>query len=118
MSQGISLAVVGATGAVGQEMLKVLQERQFKIKELLCLADRSEAGTIIEYGGEKITVQAVSADAFKKADLALFAVGTDISRELAPWAVENHCVVVDNSYAFRLEEGVPLVVPEVNPDDI
>ncbi len=118
MSQGISLAVVGATGAVGQEMLKVLQERHFKIKELLCLADPSEAGTIIEYAGERITVQAAGEDAFKKADIALFAVATEVSKELAPLAVSNHCVVVDNSYAFRLVDGVPLVVPEVNPGDI
>jgi len=118
MPQGISVAVVGATGAVGQEMLKVLQERQFKIKELLCLADPSEAGTVIEYAGEKVTVQAASEGAFKKADIALFAVGTEVSKALAPLAVANGCVVVDNSYAFRLDEGVPLVVPEVNPKDI
>lgn len=118
MSEGIRLAVVGATGAVGQQMLKVLEERQFKIKDIICLADPREAGTKIKFNNETITVQAAGGDAFKDADIALFAVGTEISKELAPLAVGNNCVVIDNSYAFRLEDGVPLVVPEVNPEDI
>lgn len=114
MANKVKLAVVGATGAVGQEMLKVLEERNFPAGELLCLADPSEAGSKIMFKGETLTVGIADARAFKQSDLALFAVGTDVSRALAPLAVENDCVVIDNSYAFRLDEGVPLVVPEVN----
>lgn len=118
MAQGIKLAVVGATGAVGQEMLKILAERNFNLKELIVLADPKEAGKKIKFRGDTLTVQGASAEAFKQADAALFAVDTNISRALAPLAVENGCVVIDNSYAFRLEDEVPLVVPEVNPKDI
>jgi aspartate-semialdehyde dehydrogenase len=118
LTQGIKLAIVGATGAVGQEMLKVLEERNFKIQQLLCLADPKEAGTKVKFRDEMITVQGASSEAFKQSDVALFAVGNDISKMLAPMAKENHCVVIDNSYAFRLQEDVPLVVPEVNPGDI
>jgi len=118
MSEGVRLAIVGATGAVGQQMLKVLEERQFKIKDIICLADPREAGTEIKFRNQTITVQAARGEAFKEADIALFAVGTDISKELAPRAVSHNCVVIDNSYAFRMEDGVPLVVPEVNPEDI
>jgi len=118
MSAGIRLAIVGATGAVGQEMLKVLEERNFDIKELICLADPREAGTKLKFRGETITVESAGADHFKKSDVTLFAVGNDIAKELAPLAVKNDCVVIDNSYAFRLQDDVPLVVPEVNPEDI
>lgn len=118
MAEGITLAVVGATGAVGQEMLKVLEQRNFPVKELICLADPREEGTQLLFKNEKITVKAVDREAFKKADMALFAVGSDISRQLAPLAVENKCVVIDNSYAYRLDDKVPLVVPEVNSSDI
>jgi aspartate-semialdehyde dehydrogenase len=118
LSAGVRLAVVGATGAVGQEMLKVLAERDFPVKELICLADPREAGTKIEFKGETFTVQAAGPEQFKRSDLALFAVGTEISKSLAGMAVENNCVVIDNSYAFRMDEGVPLVVPEVNSDDV
>jgi len=118
MGAGVRLAIVGATGAVGQEMLKILAERDFPIKELICLADPREAGTKIKFKGETFTVQAAGSEQFKKSDLALFAVGTDISKSLAGMAVDNNCVVIDNSYAFRMDESVPLVVPEINPDDV
>lgn len=118
MAEGIRLAIVGATGAVGQEMMKVLEERQFNIKELICLADPREAGTPIKFNGEIFKVQAVGEEAFRQADMALFAVSSEISKELAPLATKNKCLVIDNSYAFRLQDDVPLVVPEVNPEDI
>ncbi|HHV15851.1 MAG TPA: aspartate-semialdehyde dehydrogenase [Gelria sp.] len=118
MAEGIKLAVVGATGAVGQEMLQIMAERRLKIKELLCLADPREAGTKIKFAGEELTVQAASNDAFKWADVAMFAAGTEVSKQLIPQAVENNCVAIDNSYAFRLDDNVPLVVPEVNPEDL
>lgn len=118
MAGKVKLAVVGATGAVGQEMLKILEERHFDLKELICLADPREAGTKIKFRDETLTVREANAEAFKAADIALFAVGNDISKQLAPVANENNCVVIDNSYAFRLDENVPLVVPEVNAEDI
>ncbi|MGS0764693.1 aspartate-semialdehyde dehydrogenase [Syntrophomonas curvata] len=118
MAEGVKLAIVGATGAVGQEMLKVLEERRLKIKELLCLADPREAGTKVKFAGDELTVRAADDKAFKWADVAMFAVGTDVSRQLIPQAVKNNCVAIDNSYAFRLEKDVPLVVPEVNPEDV
>ena len=118
MSQGVTLAIVGATGAVGREMLNILEEREFNIKKLFCLADPREAGTRLAFRNEIITVQAPSPEIFKAADIALLAVGTDISKILAPQAVKNKCVAIDNSYAFRLDKDVPLVVPEVNAKDI
>ncbi|HBK53179.1 aspartate-semialdehyde dehydrogenase [Syntrophomonas wolfei] len=118
MAEGVRLAIVGATGAVGQEMMKILEEREFKVKELICLADPREAGNKVRFRDEDLKVKAANAAAFKQADIALFAVNTDISKALAPLARENNCLVIDNSYAFRLEENVPLVVPEVNPEDI
>ncbi len=118
MSQGIRLAIVGATGAVGQEMMQILAERNFPIKELICLAAPSEAGTKLSFKGENITVKGADEEAFKDADLALFAVETEISKMLAPLANKHDCVVIDNSNAFRLADEVPLVVPEVNARDI
>jgi aspartate-semialdehyde dehydrogenase len=118
VAEGVRLAIVGATGAVGQEMMKILEEREFKVKELICLADPREAGNKVRFRDEDLKVKAANAAAFKQADIALFAVNTDISKALAPLARENNCLVIDNSYAFRLEENVPLVVPEVNPEDI
>lgn len=114
MANEVTVALVGATGAVGQEMLQILEERDFPVGELLCLADPSEAGSKLKFKGHTLTVGRADAQAFKRADLAFLAVGTEVSRSLAPLAIENDCVVIDNSYAFRLDDGVPLVVPEVN----
>ncbi|WP_046498068.1 aspartate-semialdehyde dehydrogenase [Syntrophomonas zehnderi] len=99
-------------------MLKILEERNFAIEELICLADPREAGTKLKFKGETVTVQSAGPEHFKKSDVAMFAVGTDIAKEMAGTALKNDCVVIDNSYAFRLQEDVPLVVPEVNPEDI
>ncbi len=118
MAAEVCLALVGATGAVGQEMLEILEERDFPVKELICLADPREAGTKVSFRNEEYTVEGASPEAFKRADMALFAVGTDISKMLAPEAAKNKCLVIDNSNAFRLEKDVPLVVPEVNAADI
>lgn len=118
MAQGIRLAIVGATGAVGQEMMKILEERDFPIKELVCLADPKEAGTKLKFKGEELIVKGANEEAFKDVNVALFAVGNDVSKMLAPLANKNNCVVIDNSFAFRLVDEVPLVVPEVNPEDI
>ncbi len=114
----VRVAVVGATGAVGREMLKVLEERQFPVGELICLADPREEGTVVKFKGEDIVVRGASPQAFSGIDIVLLAVASEISEMLAPEAVKRGCVVVDNSYAFRLRDGVPLVVPEVNGEDV
>lgn len=115
---GARIAVVGATGAVGQEMLKVLEERKFPVNNLICLADPREAGTKVIFKGEQITVEGASPEKFAGVDIALMAVGGEISEVLSPEAASRGAVVIDNSSAFRLRDDVPLVVPEVNPGDI
>ncbi len=112
------LAIVGATGAVGQEILKIITERNIKISDLILMADPSEAGKKIHFQGEEIIVRATTADAFNNSDIAFFAVSSEVSKEIMPLARENECLVIDNSQAFRMDENVPLIVPEVNPEDI
>ncbi|NLU50349.1 MAG: aspartate-semialdehyde dehydrogenase [Syntrophomonadaceae bacterium] len=114
----VKVAVVGATGAVGREMLQVLEQRDFPVGELICLADPREEGTRVKFRGEEITVRGATPETFAGVDVVLLAVASEISEQLAPEASRRGCVVIDNSYAFRLREGVPLVVPEVNPEDI
>jgi aspartate-semialdehyde dehydrogenase len=114
-SDGYNVAIAGATGAVGQEMLSILKERNFPVKELRLLASERSAGREIEYGGEKIEIKKLDENSFSGIDLALFSAGGSRSKEFAPAAVEAGAVVVDNSSAFRLEEDVPLVIPEINP---
>ncbi|MCB1742116.1 MAG: aspartate-semialdehyde dehydrogenase [Gammaproteobacteria bacterium] len=109
------VAIVGATGAVGQEFLAVLAQRDFPIGRLTLLASPRSAGTTCTFRGETLTIQALGVDSFEGVDLALFSAGGSISREFAPIAVRSGAVVVDNSSAFRMTEGVPLIVPEVNP---
>jgi aspartate-semialdehyde dehydrogenase len=118
MAEGIKLAVVGATGAVGQEMFKVLEQRNFPVDKIIALATSAKAGMVLKFRGEPVVVQASSPEAFAEADVALFAVDGPVSRALAPIAQANHCVVIDNSSAYRLDPEVPLVVPEVNPEDL
>jgi aspartate-semialdehyde dehydrogenase len=111
-----TVAVAGATGAVGQVMLQILAERQFPVKALRPLASERSAGTLVEFRGEKLRVERLAAEAFRGVDLALFSAGASRSREFAPAAVKAGAVVVDNSSAFRMEPDIPLVVPEVNGD--
>jgi len=114
-SDGYNVAIVGATGAVGQEMIDILRERNFPVKELRLLASARSAGKEIEYNNQKITVQELGHDSFENIDIAIFSAGSEMSKEYAPSAVEAGAVVVDNSSAFRMDEDVPLVVPEINP---
>ncbi len=114
----LTLAIVGATGAVGDEFLKVLDGRGFPVGDLRLLASARSAGKRLTYGDEEIEVQELTRDSFAGVDLALFSAGGGISKEFAPHAVEAGAVVVDNSSAFRMTQGVPLVIPEVNPDAI
>ncbi|WP_457635041.1 aspartate-semialdehyde dehydrogenase [Persephonella sp.] len=113
-----NIAVLGATGAVGKTMLKVLEERSFPVGEIRLLASEKSAGKEIEFMGIKYKVQPVSPEAFEGIDIALFSAGGSRSKQWAPVAVEKGAVVIDNSSAFRMEDDVPLVVPEVNPEDV
>jgi aspartate-semialdehyde dehydrogenase len=113
-----NVAVVGATGAVGGVMLRVLEERGFPVTELRPLASARSAGREVDYLGRARAVRALDADAFEGIDIALFSAGGQRSREFAPAAVEAGAVVIDNSSAFRMDPRVPLVVPEVNEEAI
>lgn len=112
-----NVAIVGATGAVGQEFLKILAERKFPVDELRLLATQRSAGKQISWQGRELTVMETTHDSFKGIDIALFAGGSS-STEFARSAVTSGAVVIDNSSAFRLDPEVPLVVPEVNPEDV
>jgi len=114
----VNVAVVGVTGAVGQEFLNVLAERKFPFKSLKLLASARSAGKKIDFAGKTYTVEELTRDSFKGIDIALFSAGGSISKEYGPIAVQAGAIVVDNSSAFRMKDGVPLVVPEVNPEQI
>lgn len=113
-----TVAIVGATGAVGQEFLKVLQQRDFPVGELKLLASARSAGKSATFRGKDHTIEELTEASFKGVDLALFSAGGSISKQYAQAAVDAGAVVVDNSSAFRMTEGVPLVVPEVNAEAI
>ena len=116
--QGPHVAVVGATGAVGEEFLRVLHERGFPIGKLTLLASARSAGRTLRFGERELTCEELTEASFAGVDLALFSAGGSISERYAPVAVEAGAVVVDNSSAFRMQEGVPLVVPEVNAEAV
>ncbi|HPY56167.1 MAG TPA: aspartate-semialdehyde dehydrogenase [Sedimentibacter sp.] len=113
-----NVAILGATGAVGQEMLKVLGERNFPINDLKLLASKRSAGAIVEFNGEEYAIEEARESSFENIDVVLCAAENDISEKLSPAAVKAGAVVVDNSSAFRLYDDVPLVVPEVNGEDV
>jgi aspartate-semialdehyde dehydrogenase len=114
---GVRVAVAGATGAVGREMLRTLAERQFPCDEVFALASSKSAGKELSYGDDKIVkVQSLDKFDFSQADIALFSAGGDTAKSVAPKAGEAGCIVIDNSSAFRMDDDVPLIVPEVNPD--
>ncbi len=116
--QNLRVAVAGATGAVGREMLRILEERSFPASSVRALASPNSAGKRLPYRGEEIVVETLTEDVFEELDLALFSAGGGISKEFAPLAAKAGCVVVDNSSAWRMDPEVPLVVPEVNPEDL
>ena len=113
-----TVAVLGATGAVGQEMIKVLQERNFPVGKLVPLASARSAGKTVKFHGEDVTIQEATDTAFRGVDIVLGAAENDIARKFAPAIVASGAVFVDNSSAFRLNPEVPLIVPEVNPEDV
>jgi aspartate-semialdehyde dehydrogenase len=118
MNRKPHVAVVGATGAVGIEMIKTLEKRQFPVGKLTLLASARSVGKKLAFHGESTTVQELTKGAFKGIDIALFSAGGGISREFAPLAAQAGCVVIDNSSAFRMDDQVPLVVPEINGEDV
>ncbi len=118
MGQEYRVGVVGATGAVGREMIKVLEQRKFPVKELKLFASAKSVGIKLSFRGEEISVQELKEDSFDGLDIALFSAGSTVSKKFAPIAAKKGCVVVDNSSAWRMDPEVPLVVPEVNPGDL
>lgn len=115
---GYHVAVVGATGAVGEQMLLTLAERNFPISKLTLLSSKRSAGKILKYKGEEIVIQEATPESFEGVQLALFSAGGSVSQALAPEAVKRGAIVVDNTSAFRMVPEIPLVVPEVNEADL
>ena len=118
MNKNPNVAVVGATGAVGVEMVKTLEKRGFPVGTLTLLASARSLGKKLAFRGQDVTIKELTKDSFEGIDIALFSAGGSISSEFAPIAVKAGCVVVDNSSAFRMDDSVPLVVPEVNAADV
>lgn len=114
----LNVAVAGATGAVGNQMIACLEERNFPIKSLKLLASSRSAGRKLKYKGQELAVEELTESSFKGVDIALFSAGGGTSEKFAPLAAKDGCVVVDNSSAWRMDPEVPLVVPEVNPHAI
>ena len=118
MMREYTVAVLGATGAVGQEMIRILQERNFPVGTLLPLSSARSAGKTIRFRGEDVTVREATEEAFRGVDIVLGAAEADIARKFAPAIQKAGAVFVDNSSAFRLDPQVPLIVPEINPQDV
>jgi aspartate-semialdehyde dehydrogenase len=118
MNKKFNVAIVGATGAVGEMFVTVLQERRFPIGNLFLLASERSVGQVIEYKDEELFVQDLETFDFSQAEIALFSAGGSVSKEYAPIAAQAGCIVIDNSSAFRYEDEIPLVVTEVNPGRI
>ena len=117
MSREFTVAIAGATGAVGTEMIKVLEARAFPIKSIKLLASARSAGKKMMFRGEPVTIEELRHDSFKGVDVALFSAGASISREFRQSVVDSGALMVDNSSAFRMDDDVPLIIPEVNPED-
>jgi aspartate-semialdehyde dehydrogenase len=118
MNRNPHVAVVGATGAVGVEMINTLEKRRFPLSNLTLLASARSVGKTLKYKGQDIAIKELTKDAFKGIDIALFSAGGNISREFAPIAAAAGCVVIDNSSAFRQDPSVPLIIPEINAADL
>ena len=118
MNRNPHVAVVGATGAVGVEMIKTLEKRKFPVGQLTLLASARSVGKKLKFRGQEIAVTELTKDSFAGVDIALFSAGGSISKEFAPIAAKAGCVVVDNSSAFRMDAAVPLVIPEINAADV
>lgn len=110
------VALVGATGLVGKEVLKLLEKRHFPLSQLVCLASSKSCSKKLMFRGEELSVECLSKNSFKGMDLAFFCVGGEISKEFIPYALKEKCIVIDSSSAFRQEKNVPLVIPEINKE--
>lgn len=117
-TKGKVVAILGATGVVGTQMMRCLEERSFPVSKLVPLASSRSAGSFVDFCGEKIQVREATPEAFEGVDIVLGAAGDAQAKELLPEAVKRGCVCVDNSHAFRLDEDVPLIIPEINAQDI
>lgn len=111
----VNLAVVGATGAVGAELIRVLEKRNFPVSRLRCFASPSSIGKVVVFQGKEISIEPLSKGVFQGTDIAIFSAGGAISREYVPQAVEEGAFAIDNSSAFRMDPAVPLLIPEINP---
>ncbi|MGI9229912.1 MAG: aspartate-semialdehyde dehydrogenase [Gammaproteobacteria bacterium] len=118
MSKKFNVAVVGATGMVGEVMLSILAQRQFPVQQVFALASARSAGNKVAFGGRELVVAELDGFDFSQAEIGLFSAGASVSDEYAPLAAAASCVVIDNTSRFRYEDDIPLVVPEVNPDRI
>ena len=118
VNQEVNVAIVGATGAVGEALIEILQERKFPVRELFLLASDRSAGRRIQFRGKSIMVQLLEDFDFSQVQIGLFSAGGDVSAEYAPKAAAAGCVVIDNTSHFRYDDDVPLVVPEVNPERV
>jgi aspartate-semialdehyde dehydrogenase len=118
MSKEFHLAIAGATGAVGVEMLQCLEQRNFPVGKLTLLASSRSAGKTMKFRGEDIVIKELTHDSFKGVDIALFSAGGSISKEFCPSAAKAGAIVIDNSSCFRMDPDVPLVVPEINPEAV
>lgn len=118
MGRLYNIAIVGATGAVGQEMLRLIEIRNFPIGELRCFASPKSLGQSVVFKGLKISLEILGKESFKNIDIALFSAGKKVSLDFAMQAVKEGAIVIDNSSGFRMNQGVPLVIPEVNPEDL
>ncbi len=114
--EGYKVAIVGVTGAVGAELLRVLEAHAFPVRELVALASPRSVGQTVRFAGADVPVRVAEPAAFEGVDFAFFSAGATRSRELAPAALEQGAIVIDNSSAFRTDPAIPLVVPEVNPE--
>lgn len=115
---GYRVAIVGATGAVGRELLRVLEERKFPVDNLLLFGTRRSAGTELSFNGDDIKVKVLGKRSFSKSDITFFCAGAAVSVKFARHAVDTGSIVIDNSSAFRYQDDVPLVIPEINPEDM
>ncbi len=118
MNKKYKVGIVGATGAVGQELIKLFHSRNFPIDELVLLASARSAGKKVEYEGKTYTIQEATPDCFSKLDMAVFSAGGGVSKALVPECAKRGCIAIDNSSAFRMDSSVPLIVPEVNADAV
>src|SRR5438094_4735459 len=116
--KGYHIAVVGATGAVGQELLRVLERRSFPVASLRPIGSAHSVGKSVRFRDESVPVQQLAEDSFEKIDLAFFSAGGEVSRKYVPISCQADAIAIDNSSAFRMDEHVPLVIPEINTEDV